>query len=115
MGDRTDREVQGAGQEREVPDSGTGGEEVRPVEYLTIFSADVDEFLEKLPEDIRNRIVKKIRQASKKPEHFFERLHGRTDYKLRVGSYRVVADIQWGNRLIILTAIGHRRDIYDKG
>ncbi len=28
-----------------------------------------------------------------KSHHFFERLTGRTDYKLRIGDYRAIADI----------------------
>ncbi|MBW2972161.1 type II toxin-antitoxin system RelE/ParE family toxin [Candidatus Woesearchaeota archaeon] len=107
MRDRADREIQGAGQERQVPHPGTGGEEVRPLGYSTILSADVAEFLDKLPENIRNRIIRKIRHASSRPGHFFQRLSGRTDY-------RVIADIDWEMRLMTITAIGHRKNIYGR-
>ncbi len=42
----------------------------------------------------------------------FERLTGRTDYKLRVGDYRAIADISQKNKTIQVTLIGHRKNIY---
>ncbi len=35
-------------------------------------------------------------------------------YKLRVGNYRVICEIIFQEKLIIVHAVGHRRDIYRK-
>jgi len=35
-------------------------------------------------------------------------------YKLRVGDYRVLYEVLHGERLIVIHAIGHRREIYRK-
>jgi len=35
-------------------------------------------------------------------------------YKLRVGDYRVIYEILYEERTIVVHAIGHRRDIYRK-
>lgn len=46
------------------------------------------------------------------PYRFFERLKGRKDYKLRVGDYRIIADINKTEKKIEVTLIGHRKNIY---
>ena len=46
------------------------------------------------------------------PHRFFERLTGRTDYKIRIGDYRVIADIDDKNKKIEITVIGHRKNVY---
>ena len=48
------------------------------------------------------------------PFHYFERLKGRNDYKLRIGDYRVIADIDSNKKIINVTLAGHRKDVYDK-
>lgn len=48
------------------------------------------------------------------PFHFFERLVGRKDYGLRVGTYRVIADIDSDTKRIMLTLIGLRKNVYQK-
>ncbi len=80
--------------------------------YEIIFDEEAIEFLNKLPKEIRERIFKKIISLKENPLHFFERLTGRSDYKLRIGDYRVVADIDLGNNIIKVTVIGHRKNIY---
>ncbi|HLC97899.1 MAG TPA: type II toxin-antitoxin system RelE/ParE family toxin [Candidatus Nanoarchaeia archaeon] len=80
--------------------------------YEVIFDEQAIDFLQKLPQEIRERIFKKIIATKESPFHFFERLTGRTDYKLRVGDYRIIADLDPGNNTIKITLIGHRKNIY---
>jgi mRNA-degrading endonuclease RelE of RelBE toxin-antitoxin system len=49
--------------------------------------------LEKLEKITRKRIFEKISSTKESPFHYFERLTGRDEYKLRVGDYRIIADI----------------------
>jgi mRNA interferase RelE/StbE len=73
------------------------------------FDEEAIRFLEKLPKEIRKRIYEKIMKASDNPYRHFERLVGRQDYKLRIGDYRAIADI---DKSIRITYIGHRKDVY---
>ena len=66
----------------------------------------------KLQKDIQERITQKLKIAQVDPFMYFIRLKGRTDYKLRIGDYRIIADIKQTERVIELTKIGHRRNIY---
>ncbi|HLD02073.1 MAG TPA: type II toxin-antitoxin system RelE/ParE family toxin [Candidatus Nanoarchaeia archaeon] len=70
-------------------------------------------FLEGLPSGLSGRIAKKLRIAASNPFFFFEHLEERSDYKLRVGDYRLIADIDRSLRQIHVTKIGHRKNVYD--
>ena len=78
--------------------------------HEVIYDKKAADFLKKLPARISERIVRKISKAKETPFRFFERLEGRADYKLRIGSYRAIADIT--PTRIQVTKIGHRKDIY---
>jgi len=80
--------------------------------YEIRFDPEAIEFLEKLDKQIAQRIWKKVMAAKENPDHFFERLEGRTDYKLRVGDYRAIAEIDNENKRIEITMIGHRKNVY---
>lgn len=79
-----------------------------------MFDGQATASLEKLPAQFRERRSKKIDSASKNPFHFFERLEGRAGFKLRVGSYRIIADIDQTKKRIEVTRIGHRKNVYDR-
>jgi mRNA interferase RelE/StbE len=81
--------------------------------YTLKFSEKSARELEKLPKDINLRIWNKLQEAKLDPFRYFIRLKGRTDYKLRVGDYRITADIKQNDRLIEVNKIGHRKNIYD--
>ena len=82
--------------------------------YKVIFDAKAIEFLEKLDERNRERIFNKILSIKENPFHYFEKLTARNLYKLRVGNYRVIADIDENNIKILVLLIGHRKNIYKK-
>ena len=73
--------------------------------------------LERLDRPVGRRIVERIRWLSVNldsiaPEALGGDLKG--FYKLRVGDYRVIYEILYEERTIVVHAIGHRRDIYRK-
>lgn len=82
--------------------------------YELIFDRKALEFLESLPKEIRKRIWGKAQDAKESPEHFFERLENRKDYKLRVGDYRVIADINHSLKRIEVSLIDHRKRVYKR-
>ncbi|MHB1493715.1 MAG: type II toxin-antitoxin system RelE family toxin [Thermoplasmataceae archaeon] len=61
---------------------------------------------------VAKRIVQKIESTKSEPHRFFVRLVGRTEYKLRIGDYRVIADIEENRKVIIIRSLGHRKNIY---
>lgn len=80
--------------------------------YKVIFDPEAIEFLEKGEKGLSKRIWNKIMSTKENPHHFFERLTDRSDYKLRIGDYRLIADIDDNKKIIEITLIGHRKKIY---
>jgi len=82
--------------------------------FTVIFDGKALERLEKLDKKNRERIFNKIMSTKEDPFHYFEKLTKRNFYKLRVGDYRVIADINENEIKILVLLIGHRKNIYDK-
>ena len=61
---------------------------------------------------LAKRIIQKIESTRSDPHRFFVRLVGRTEYQLRVGDYRVIADIEENRKVIVVRSLGNRRNIY---
>jgi mRNA interferase RelE/StbE len=82
------------------------------IEYESEALAD----LEKLPPDIRKRIVNKIEWLAQNFEQIIpQSLTGDWAgfYKLRVGNYRIIYQIDLSEKIIMIDVVGHRREIYD--
>ena len=73
------------------------------------FDEEAIEFIENLPKELRLRLFDKIMSTKKIPFTYFQRLKGSRLHKLRVGDYRVLADI---DDKIRIRLIGHRKNIY---
>ena len=82
--------------------------------YEVIFDEDAIEFLNKLPKELKERIFNKIISAKENPFHFFERLTAKIEYKLRVGDYRVIAEIDQTAQKITIVLVGHRKNVYQQ-
>ena len=82
--------------------------------YVVKLDNEVIKYMGKLPKIIRKRIFNKLYSAKENPFHFFERLTGKQCYKLRVGKYRIIADIDQENDTISVRYIELRKKVYDK-
>ncbi|MEA3430935.1 MAG: type II toxin-antitoxin system RelE/ParE family toxin [Nanoarchaeota archaeon] len=82
--------------------------------YELIIDNKAIEFLEKLPKINAQRIFKKIQQTKENPHRYFIRLTNRNEYKLRVGDYRIIGDIEDNKLKILIIHIGHRKNVYKK-
>ena len=71
-------------------------------------------FLRKLPKDISERIVLKVKEVREDPFRFLEHYEGDDYYKLRVGDYRLLIDVDFKNKVLLIQVIDHRRRIYDR-
>lgn len=65
-----------------------------------------------LDKAVSESIFRKIRQSKENPHHFFERMVESPNYKLRVGDWRVIADLQETVRIIAVIRVGHRKKVY---
>jgi len=73
--------------------------------------------LERLDKPTGRRIVQRINWLAANLDAIrLEALTGNLAglYKLRVGDYRVVYEVLWDEEIIVIHAIGHRREIYGR-
>ena len=82
--------------------------------YEIIFSQKAKKQLFKLEKIIQERIISALERIRIRPEAYITKLVGDPGYRLRVGDYRVIMDIDKGKLLILVIKIGHRRNIYEK-
>ncbi|MDE1851117.1 MAG: type II toxin-antitoxin system RelE/ParE family toxin [Candidatus Micrarchaeota archaeon] len=82
--------------------------------YSLEYSAEAVMQLEKIDKSIAKRILKKLDGTVGNPNNFFRQLTGRPEYKLRVGDYRIIANIDDQNKKILIRTLGHRKNIYAK-
>lgn len=69
--------------------------------------------LEKIPKEYLNKVINVIFRLSKKPIHVSSRkLMGVEGYRLRVGPYRILYDIDRKNKTVNVYRIKHRKESY---
>lgn len=73
-----------------------------------------EEHLERLDAERRERVLKKLAEARDWPDHRLEPLSGWPYHKLRIGDYRAIVTWDRGDERIVVEAVGHRRNVYDR-
>ena len=82
--------------------------------YSVEWHPKTSKFLKKLPSDISARIVLKVKEVREDPFRFLEHYEGKNYYKLRVGDYRLLIDVDFKNKILLIQVIDHRGRIYDR-
>lgn len=82
--------------------------------YEIIFSDKAFRQLQKLGKNIQARIIAVLERIRIRPEAYVSKLVGEPGYKLRVGDYRVIMDIDNKKLIILVLKVGHRRNIYGR-
>lgn len=76
------------------------------------FSELAAEKFRKLDRSVRDRIARKLREIAQDPRRFLTRLASVEAYRLRVGDYRVIVDVDWDREIIHVLTLGHRSTVY---
>ena len=80
--------------------------------YKIHWDKKADRFLSKLSGALSKRIVHKVQQLQEYPFTYLEHYEGKHLFKLRVGDYRLLVDVDNKERIIAVRIIGHRRNVY---
>ena len=80
--------------------------------FSIIFDKKAANELASLEKQLATRIYKKLEKCKENPFSYFEPLTPRSDFKLRVGDYRIIADINTSLQRIEVTKIGHTKNVY---
>ncbi len=77
--------------------------------YEIIFSDNALKQLKKMERNVQERIIVALERIRIRPEAYVTKLVGDPGYKLRVGDYRVVMDIDNKELHILVLKVGHRK------
>jgi len=80
--------------------------------YEIIFTDTSRKQFRKLEKEVQERIVKALERIRIRPEAHVRKLIGDPGYRLRVGEYRVIVEIEKDKLIILVIKIGHRKNIY---
>jgi mRNA interferase RelE/StbE len=83
-------------------------------EYSVQLVASAAKEFRALPTDMKHKVGSAVEAISKNPRPAgVRRLHGHERlYRIRVGHYRIVYEIDDQSRIILITRIRHRREAY---
>ncbi len=66
----------------------------------------------RLDKTVRERITTKLREVAKSPRRHISSMRGIGAFKIRVGDYRLIADIDWAEEVVYILTLGHRSIVY---
>jgi len=81
--------------------------------YDIIFYEKARNSFDKLPADLKGRILSVFERIKFRPFHFIKRKQGTPYFILRIGEYRAILDISQKESIIYVIEVGHRKNIYD--
>jgi len=83
--------------------------------YKVEFAKSVRKDFKKIPLLAAGRILNAIFELAKDPRSYSSRkLKGEKLYRIRIGNYRVIYEIQDERLLVSVIKLGHRKDVYKK-
>lgn len=82
--------------------------------FEIIWSESAIRQLKKLDRTVARRIFDKVGQLAESPHRFVQKLVNSPYYRLRVGNYRAILDIQGNLLRILVLKVGSRDSIYDR-
>ena len=81
--------------------------------YMVRIKRSAEKEMDRLPEKTFRRVAEailRLERDARPPAS--KKLRGVQDYRLRVGQYRILYSVHDGERLVVISAVGHRREVY---
>jgi mRNA interferase RelE/StbE len=80
--------------------------------FEIIWSVSAANQLKRLDRTVARRIFDKVGELRENPHRLVRKLVNSKYYRLRIGDYRVVLDIEENVLRILVLKVGHRKSIY---
>jgi mRNA interferase RelE/StbE len=81
--------------------------------YNLIIDKKALDNLNKLDNQIKQRIWDKLQECKENPFRFLRHLEDMPGFKLRIGDYRAIVDVNNSTKTIVVLKVGHRKNIYE--
>ncbi len=80
--------------------------------YSIKWSSQSSSFLDGLQKEIAKRVLKKLDEVKENPFRYLEHYESNKSYKLRIGNYRMLIDVDFKNKILIIEVFDKRGRIY---
>ncbi|MBA4406517.1 type II toxin-antitoxin system mRNA interferase toxin, RelE/StbE family [bacterium] len=81
--------------------------------FIVQIPKKVERKLTHLPNSVIDKILHHLKILSNNPfPQKFKKLHNRDGYRLSVGDYRIIYEVDLAEKGIIILRIAHRQDVY---
>jgi mRNA interferase RelE/StbE len=81
--------------------------------YSVLILKSAQKNLSRLDSSIQGKIIEKIRNLADNPRPSgTKKLAGRDAWRIRLGDYRIIYEINDDELIILVVVIGHRREVY---
>ena len=81
--------------------------------YELKFDKKAINFLNKLEKKDKRRIWNKLQECKIDPFRYLKHLENIEGYKLRVGEYRIILDVEKTIKILNIVKIGRRKNVYN--
>ena len=81
--------------------------------YDLKFDKKAIDFLDKIEKKDKKRIWNKLQECKMDPFRYLKHLENMEGYKLRVGDYRIIIDVENIIKILNVVKIGSRKNIYN--
>ena len=76
------------------------------------FSNQATNFIRRLSDNIKERIKKKFKEILENPFRYLEHFEGEDCYKIRIGDYRGLIDVDFNRNILFVRVFDKRGRIY---
>lgn len=84
--------------------------------YEILIERSAQQALARIPQPNQNRLGEAIRKLRSDPRPAgVKKLRGRNAWRIRVGSYRAIYEIDDDQSKVLVVVVGHRREVYRIG
>lgn len=81
--------------------------------YEVILPKSVQKQLDRLPAEIADRVLDRLASLENNPRPAdVKKLKGRPAWRIRVGDYRAIYEINDRSHQVVIVTVAHRREVY---
>jgi mRNA interferase RelE/StbE len=81
--------------------------------YSIVLKDSAERELSRLPSSLHARVIKKLRSLESNPRPSgMKKLQGHQGYRIRVGDYRILFEVDDRERRVYVYSVAHRKEVY---
>lgn len=82
--------------------------------YTILLHPKVEKFLKSCDQRLSERVRSKLKMLADDPFRFLEHVVGQDFFKLRIGDYRALVDVDQSRKIVFVRVLDHRSTVYKR-